>query len=159
MQSSKALGRKIKERLILAEAAVCLVSARILLAIMPFERLMSVVSRPARQPEASGAERVRKRKEVRRAIFIMRGRLPNQATCLHRAITAQVMLRRRGLSTTLYFGAAKLPGRGLTTHAWVQDGEEGVVGTRIAKRDRYQVVATFPRQVSFSSTSQKGAKP
>jgi len=116
---------------------------------------MRFVSKPTRRTELSGPERLRKRNQVRRAIFEMRQRLGDQTTCLHRAIAAQIMLRRRSISTTLYFGAAKVPGQGLSAHAWVQDGEEGVVGYRETKRNRYYIVATYPDGQQGTSFLQK----
>jgi hypothetical protein len=121
-----------------------MLAARVMLALIPFRRLMHFLAHPTQRAEVRGAERLHKRKEVRRAIFAVRQRL-HKNTCLHRAIAAQLMLRRRGVSTTLYFGAARLPNKGLTTHAWVQDGDEGVVGFQTAQQDRYYVVASFPQ--------------
>ncbi len=136
--------RRIETRLMLAEAGFYLLSARIMLAFIPFPRLMRFVSHPTRGIEAIGIERLHKRKNVRQAIFVIRRRWRDKTTCLHRAIAAQVMLRRRGVSTTLYFGALKKPGQRLSTHAWVQDGEEGVIGYHTAQKDRYFVVASYP---------------
>ena len=143
MQNREGWRRGMETRLTLLEATILMVSARLMLALIPFPRLMHLLSRPTHQAEARGDERLSKRKAVRRAIFAVRQRL-HKNTCLHRAIAAQLMLRRRGVSTTLYFGAARLPDKGLTTHAWVQDGDEGIVGFQTAQKDCYYVVATFP---------------
>ena len=131
-------------RLVLAEAAVYLIAARLALALFSFQQLTWFFARRARQPELSGAARRRMIKEVRRAIFQIRRSGPLQTTCFHRAIAAQAMLRRRGVSATLYYGAATLPGSGLVAHAWVQDGAEGVVGHLTAQRDHYHVLARYP---------------
>lgn len=67
-----------------------------------------------------------------------------KTTCLHEAMAAQAMLRRRRVGATLYYGAVTLPECGLQAHAWVQDGREGVVGHMAAYRYGYKVLACYP---------------
>lgn len=131
-------------RMLLAEATFCLLVARLVLIIVPFPRLMRMITRPIRRGEIHGTARVEQRNQVRQAIYTMRLRMQDQTTCLHRAIAAQFMLRRRGISSTIYFGAIRQPGEGLTTHAWVQDGTEGVVGYITVQKARYHIVACYP---------------
>jgi hypothetical protein len=54
------------------------------------------------------------------------------------------MLRRRGVPSVLYYGAAQGERTGLSAHVWVRDGDVDVVGGEIA--DRFAVLATFPKQ-------------
>ena len=136
--------RKIARRVLLAEATFCLLVARLVLILVPFPQLMRMITRPLRRDELHGPARVQQRKQVRQAIYTMRQRMQDQTTCLHRAIAAQFMLRRRGISSTIYFGAIRQPGEGLTTHAWVQDGTEGVVGYVTVQKARYHIVACYP---------------
>jgi hypothetical protein len=60
-----------------------------------------------------------------------------------RAITAHAMLRRRGVPSIVYYGAAVLPEKGLEGHAWVVDGKNGVVGHQQASK--YKKLASFPK--------------
>lgn len=136
--------RPAARRLVVAEAVAQLLWARLAVAFCSFQRLTRVFGRPARQPELMGDARVRTRQEVRSAILTVYQRFPGKTTCFHRAMAAQAMLRRRGIGVTLYYGAATLPESGLATHAWVQDGAEGVVGHRTAQRDGYQILARYP---------------
>jgi hypothetical protein len=135
---------QIERRLLTAEAIVYLVSARLALVIFSFRQLTWFFERPTRQPELTGDARIWTRQKVRSAILKVYQRFPDKTTCLHRAIAAQAMLRRRRVSTTLYYGAAKMPDRGLAAHAWVQDGAEGVVGHLVAQQDRYHILARYP---------------
>ena len=137
-----ALRQRLKSRLALGEAVACLIVARLAVALVPFRTLVSVVSRPPGRSEVSSQERNRARREVSSAVARANLRLPGRTTCLHRAMTAQSMLRRRGVGATLYHGAATLPGQGLTAHAWVNDGDKGVVGFEEASR--YAVLARYP---------------
>ena len=132
-----------RRRVLRVETLVYLPAARLALCLFPFRCLAWYFSLPARRPELSGDARLRARKEVRDALIRARRRSPGRITCLHQAMAAQAMLRRRGVNTTLYYGTATLP-EGLTGHAWVQDGTEGVIGYQIAQRDRYHVLAHYP---------------
>ncbi len=136
------LRQRIGARLALGEAMACLFLARLALALVPFRCLTRIFSLPLRRDEISGPERSRVRREVWSAVARADRRLPGGTTCLHRAMTAQSMLRRRGVGATLYYGAATLPGKGLTAHAWVNDGDEGVVGYEEAHR--YLILARYP---------------
>lgn len=118
--------------------------ARLALALIPFAPLMGLLARPGRRPEVRGEARAKARAQVRNVLLAIRQRVPGQTTCLHRAIAAQMMLRRRGVSTTLYYGARSTPAKGLTLHAWVQDGDVGVVGLKTAQREQYQIIARYP---------------
>lgn len=138
---------RVRALLLLAEAVVYLLAARVALAIFPFRRLTGLFERSSRRPELTGDARLRARGEVCSAIRRVRHGSLVRTTCLHRAIAAQAMLRRRGVSTTLYYGAATLPEQGLTAHAWVQDGEAGVVGKIEALREQYHVLARYPKNM------------
>lgn len=131
--------------------------ARLALAVIPFRRLTPYFERPVRVPELTGPERIRQRDAVRRAILTIHRHAPAANTCLHRAIAAQAMLRRRGISTTLYYGATRRPEHPLSTHAWVQDGAEGVIGYITAQRDRCVILAAYPAgQILSYSLNQTG---
>lgn len=131
------------------EAAITLLLARLALRVLSFERLTWFFNRPVKLSGVSGAERARIRTEMIRAIRTAMKRLPGNTTCFPRGIAAQAMLRRRGVGTTLYYGAARLPERGLTAHVWVMDGTAGVMGHLAARR--YKVLACFPRSGSEKS--------
>lgn len=120
------------ERRLAAEAALLLAGARLAIAIVPFARLSRLFMRPASGPELEGAERAAARAAVRRALHRGARRLPGQTVCFPRAVAAQAMLRRRGVSTVLYCGAARAPETGLAAHVWLADGDEGIVGQRAA---------------------------
>ena len=137
----------LKRQLLTAEVVGYLLLARFALTVFSFQQLTWFFERPTRQPELTGEARIGQRKEVRNAIYKIHRRFPGSTTCFHRAIAAQAMLRRRGIGTTLYYGAATLPGRGLATHAWVQDGADGVVGYLTAQREGYHILARYPESM------------
>jgi hypothetical protein len=125
-----------------AETVICLLLARLALVCLSFQRITVLISRQSLRPEVWGRKRRLARITVNRAIFNVWRRFPLRTTCFHRAIAAHFMLRRRGVSTTLYYGATSLPNRGLTGHVWLQDGFAFVVGRRAAKS--HHVLARYP---------------
>lgn len=148
IQIAKAWGRPGTHREMLIEAMLNLLLARLALKLLSFRRLIWLLERRPSEPQVTGTRRARLRQEVRWAIATAARYLPGETVCFPRAIAAQAMLRRRRVGTMLYYGAARLPGRGLTTHAWVQDGAAGVVGHRNA--DKYYILARYPATGSLA---------
>jgi hypothetical protein len=87
-------------------------------------------------------ERVRR---IGRAVVTMSRHTPWESQCLVQAIAAKMMLRRRGVPSTLYLGVTKDDATGLSAHAWVRSGD--VVLTGAAGRERFTVIATFAETV------------
>ncbi len=141
---AKTWRRQLAEWGLLAEGLAYLLGARLALAIFSFRQLTWFFQLRPRPRELASEARLRTHGEVRTAILSAERCLWGQTTCLHRAIAAQAMLRRRGIGATLYYGAANLPGQGLATHAWVQDGAVGVLGYRVTQQDQYHVLARYP---------------
>ena len=63
-----------------------------------------------------------------------------ESKCLVQALTAQRMLKSKGISTTIYLGVRK-EGNEMKAHAWLRCGEYYVTGGAI--REQYTVVAKF----------------
>lgn len=128
--------------LLMVEAIICLLVARFALACFSFQQIAGFVSRPVRRSERLGRRRKFALKTVKRAIFNVWRHFPLKTTCFQRALAAHLMLRRRAVGTTLYYGAVLLPDRGLTGHVWLRDGLEFVVGEDAAKG--YRQLACYP---------------
>ncbi len=105
---------RIAARLILAEAFICLLLARLALGLFSFQRLTWYFNLKARQPELAGEERIQAPGPIRQALTRARQRYMPQATCFHRAIAAQTMLRWRGVGTTTLRRCFLRPGSGLS---------------------------------------------
>ena len=130
-------------RVMLLEAAAYLILARLALKTLSFSRVIGLLVRNQAATEVVGEARKRMREEVAWAIDRVTATLPGQTVCFPRAIAAQAMLRRRNISTVLYYGAAKSADRNLNAHVWLQDGTEGVVGHSNAAD--YNVLAYYPK--------------
>jgi hypothetical protein len=128
------------ERALLLEAAAALAVAGLLLRLLRFSRLAPKLGRhmaesPASQDRAVTAAALR----VRWAVDVAARRLPWKPVCLPQAISAQWMLRRRGIASTLYLGVD--PSAGYYAHAWVRAGP--VIVTGGPRQDHFAVVSSF----------------
>lgn len=132
------------DRMLLVEATLLLAVAATAIAVLPFRVVGRLAARPVRRQAPSQQTRLIETRRVRWAIAASARRVPWRAMCFQQGLTAQIMLRRRGIPSVLYYGAAPDDQRGLSAHVWVRDGEIDVVGGEVALR--YAVLATFPSQ-------------
>ncbi|WP_443018762.1 lasso peptide biosynthesis B2 protein [Sphingomonas sp. 7/4-4] len=93
--------------------------------------------------------------EFRWAITAVARRVPFRAKCFEQGLTAQWMLRRRGIASTLFYGIARDRDRALSAHVWVRSGAFDVVGCdNIAD---FATVAQFP--AARSDTPPQTSRP
>jgi hypothetical protein len=130
-----------QDRLILGEAIVWLAVARLMIALVPFRQLGVLAARPVRKRPPAHEARHRMRRQIRWAIITAARRVPWRALCIQQGLAAQFMLRRRGIPSVLYYGAALREGN-LQAHVWVRDGTIDVIGGEVASR--YALLARFP---------------
>ncbi|HEX6133051.1 MAG TPA: lasso peptide biosynthesis B2 protein [Longimicrobiales bacterium] len=124
----------------LAEALALCTAASVMLRVLRFSRVAPRLGRhmaespPHRQGATSADVRL-----IRWAVAAAARVLPWKPVCLPQAVTAQWMLRRRGIPSTLYLGTD--PRNGYDAHAWVRVGRVIVTGGDDPRR--YTVVSTF----------------
>ena len=131
----------------MVESLWLLTRIRVALWIHPFKRVQRRYARrslrthaPA-EPGSSDAEAARViGVAVRRS-----SRLVPAATCLPQALAARVMLERRGIPNELLIGVAKSDAGALEAHAWVEVGDEVVVG-RLRDLSRFQRMPELPAE-------------
>jgi transglutaminase superfamily protein len=133
------------DRRLLAEAVCCLAAARLLVLSLPFRHLSRRLGARGRE-SAPAAHAEATARALRRVVWALRAaarRLPWRCACLEQGIAGKMMLRRRGVASTLYLGVAREgeAGSSATAHAWLRSGDFVVTGG--AGRERYTVVATF----------------
>ena len=131
-----------QDRVLLAETILSLAIAGIAIAVLPFRYVGLLAARPIRRPTLFGQARVYEVGRVRWAIITIAARLPWRALCFQQSLAAQLMLRRRGIFSVLYYGAAQDDRSGLHAHVWLRDGNVDVIGGEIASR--FAILATFP---------------
>jgi hypothetical protein len=104
---------------LLADAGVLLVAVRAALWALPWDRAIGQVrsiriSSPARLGRGSPS--------IDRLEWAVRNasRLVPYATCLTQALALHRLLSRAGYPSSVQIGVAKVPGRQLASHAWVE---------------------------------------
>jgi len=119
--------------LLYLEVVSYIILARFVLMFFSFHRISGLISRQPRRRELSMRQRRLSQMMIKKCIFKVFKRLPFSTTCFHRAIAAHLMLRRRGIATTLHYGAAIHPEKGLMGHVWLKDGSRFIVGRDASK--------------------------
>ena len=128
---------------VFAEAGALMVAASAAIRMIAFRKLSRALYAGRTERPASESEIA----VIRRAIHAWSRRLPWRTMCFEEGVTAHWMLRRRGLASTLYYGAATIEGE-LKAHVWVKSGERDVVGCEVA--DEYAQLARFPDDQAVS---------
>ena len=125
--------------LLVAEAGVLLLAARIAVAMLPFRRVARWLGQPVAPsalplvPPRSGPDDAATR--VGWAVRFAAGRLPVEAVCLPQAMAARAMLRRRGIASTVHLGVMRDHGAALAidpdappAHAWLDASGQRITG-------------------------------
>lgn len=81
---------------------------------------------------------------IKQAIRRVNKILPSRSKCLVNALTAQHLLIKHNLSSTLYLAVAKTEQEQLSAHAWLRCGDRVVTG--FCNYSKYTVVGTFLSQ-------------
>jgi hypothetical protein len=123
------------KRRLLLKATLLLVIVRLGLWLLPFETLRRLLigfsegSVKLRDTDQSSVG------EVTWAVEKAGRFMPWAATCLTLALTAQVLLLRRGHGAVIHIGVAKGSGEQFLAHAWVESEGKIVIGDH--ELDRY----------------------
>lgn len=125
--------------LLIAEASLLLLVARVAVAMLPFRRVARWLGRPVSPsalvplPPRDGPDDAATM--VSWAIRFAAGRLPVEAVCLPQAMAARAMLRRRGIAATVHLGiwrdhavAVKADADTPPAHAWLDASGQRITG-------------------------------
>lgn len=132
----------VGEALALAEAMLLLMLAAPALRLLPLRLIGRVASLPIRAGIADAAIRRRIVRMVVLAVERSAKRSPLRALCFEQGLVAQLMLRRRGVDSTLFYGVAPVPDGGIEAHVWVVVGTVDVAGGEAART--FAPLASFP---------------
>ena len=138
-----------RRRVLLPEAVLCLLAARLALIFVPFPRLAQRLGAfvPPTDPRASALETAAAldhagiAREISWAVTRAARYVPFKAVCLPQAMAARVMLNRRGVRSVMHFGAAKGTDKPLDAHAWL--GAAGVEVTGYPVAENFAEIACF----------------
>lgn len=132
----------LPDALLLAEAMTSIMAAAIIIRLTPFPVLGRLASWPIRRPVTDKAKRETMIDDIIWALSAAAKRSPFRAMCFECGLTAQTMLRRRGVNSVLYFGVAPGQKKALDAHVWVIADDTNVTGAGIAHQ--YATLAQFP---------------
>lgn len=129
------LGMTHAQRGLLLEAFVWLALARAALVLFPFRVVAAHLGEVCSPAEAAARinqsindpGEIDTAKAVGRAVRLVAGKVPFKAVCLQQGVAAKMMLRRRGIQSTLHFGVAPKV-EGLEAHAWLDTAGAKVTG-------------------------------
>lgn len=131
-----------RDRNILCEAFFISGLVRLAILFISFRKLAVIYGRYGEEATSSSNEE--KKEIIFRigwAVEQISYRTPWKSKCLVKALTAQIMLGKRKISSTLYLGVAKDKENKLLAHAWVRSGQVIITGAR--QRAGFKEVARF----------------
>lgn len=149
MQTLSALARKVKTfftidnklRIEFIQTFIYTGMYRAFILFVPFNKLRKRMGKHKEESaEKVDIEIYRKAKHISWVVTLIASKTPWESKCLVQALTAQKMLKKVDIATTLYLGVRK-DGNEIKAHAWLRCGEYYVTGGAI--RDQYAVVAKF----------------
>jgi hypothetical protein len=117
----------------LTEAMTLLAFFRVCLLAMPVRSILRAITHgklPTPQPGTSllDENELTAARRVQWAVRAAARHSPVEFVCFPQTLAAYVMLRWRGLASTIVYGVARSPGGALLAHTWVEMGEGYVVG-------------------------------
>lgn len=112
------------------------------LLFLPFARVAGWLGKAnATQPSSTSEANKKHIAQVKAVIVLCEKYAPWPAECYTRSVTAKLMLKRRGLFSTLYLGFRKNSNNQLEGHAWLVCND--VVVTGACDFSLYKVHSTF----------------
>ena len=130
-----AIRRKPADLLLATEAFVLLTAFRISLLVFPFRRILRRISRSQPETETDTSTNPFKKPgvletalNVRWAIESVSRNSPARFVCFPQSLAGFVMLRRRGIPSTIVYGVGHSHVGNLIAHTWLIVGDRTVVG-------------------------------
>ena len=128
------------ERVLLPEAALALVVARLIIGTLPFR--FAVRFYRLQRGTALALAEDEKASQIGWAVRAVASRTPWTSTCLMQSLAGAVLLRRRGLGSTVHLGVARASSTAaLEAHSWLICGDQVLTGA--AGRERFTSVAAY----------------
>jgi hypothetical protein len=136
----------VKEKAMLGEALYRLLQARLMLWVLPFNKVAPRLGKHMLEtPVEVQPEYTETVQQVRQSIRRLSRRTPWESACLVQAIAAKKMLNRRGIPSTLYLGVTKdkEQEKGMKAHAWLRSGNIFLTGKEGVNLSAFTVVSMF----------------
>ncbi len=125
-----------RDKWLLLRAVGWLGIARVMLLLMPFQRLAERLSAPAGEPESMPDKETLRR--IGFAVAAAANNVPWRSDCFPQAIAARMLTKGVGCRSTIHLGVERQGEEGIAGHAWLTCGDTVVTGG--ADLDRYTEV-------------------
>ncbi len=122
--------RSLADKILLVKATIIIVLVRLGMKFLRYQTLTRILDKSSKE----GAQTHQDNPVVDRVVWAVSAasrHVPVDATCLPQALTAKVMLERRGKRGELRFGVVKDPMGELLGHAWLEIGGRVVIGETV----------------------------
>ena len=134
----------IKEKLLFLEAFILTGVMRFKILKIPFNKLNQQLGTYNEESSKHvDKEQYKTVKQIRSTVVHISKHTPWESLCLVQAMTVQKMLKKRGISTTVYLGVNKDTSNNMKAHAWIRCGEIFVTG---GDGTGYATVAKFSNE-------------
>lgn len=137
---------RFKDKLLVLETFILTAIARVIILIIPFNKIKKHIGIHKKETSFeidNTTSQIAFR--VGWAVGHVSKNTPWQSKCLVQALTAQRMLKRRKVSSTIYLGVKKKEGK-MEAHAWLRCGHIYVTGG--INKDEFTEVARFALEAS-----------
>lgn len=134
--------RRVEDYLLFSEAWLLLAVARFMLICFSFKKIMPILGKQTiykEEVEQAGHQTLLL--AIKLAIVRASGYSPWRTKCFEQALAAKMMLKRRNLISTVFFGVYKDENNILHAHAWLQSCRLIVTGG--TGLDRYTILSAF----------------
>ena len=133
--------RSLSDYTLFAEAWGFLAFARLTLLFAPFKTIAKYLGKPMYEAAVNKpGEDSEVQARIKRAITRASLRSPWRTKCFEQAIAGKIMLKMRGIKSTVYFGVNKAQNE-MTAHAWLISNSIIVTGAQGV--DKFTVVSWF----------------
>jgi hypothetical protein len=130
---SKIVRRRPADLFLSVEALALVAFFRLCLAVVPVRRIIGTITQgkvEAQQEStaALGEVEMAAARRVQWAVRAVARNSPVEFVCFPQTLAAYVILRRRGLASTIVYGVFRSPQGELLAHTWLEMGDGVVVG-------------------------------
>ncbi len=130
------------EKCLFTEAYCLTGMVRLAVLLLPFRWLSPLLGQHMLEsPEQEDTATIEAARQVGLIVEKVSRHTPWDSKCLVQAIVGKILLRQRGINSTLYLGVGREEEIGLVAHAWLRSG--GLILTGGRGRDRFTIVGKF----------------
>lgn len=147
--------RSLRDWFLLGEAGIMLMTARVTLKFLPTARIVHWMRRPMPRRIAAGEPSIHL-KQIRWAVTAFSRNSPIRLVCFPQALAMHAMLRRRGISSEVLYGVARIADGTLVAHAWLRKEDRIWLGGEVSTSFTVLDVWKPADSIQYSSTRATG---